>query len=146
MGLSWVGVLYILDEPSIGLHQRDNRRLIETLVHLRDLGNSVIVVEHDQETIEKADYLIDLGPGAGEHGGQVVASGSPKEIEQNVNSITGDYLAGRKSIPIPIKRRNDNGKWIKLKGASGNNLKQVELKIPLGLFYLCNRCVRKWKK
>ena len=134
IGSQLVGVLYILDEPSIGLHQRDNRRLIEALKRLRDLGNTVIVVEHDRETIESADYLVDLGPGAGQHGGHVVALGTPEEIESNNGSLTGDYLAGRKSIPVPKKRRAGNGKSLVLKGARGNNLKNVDIKIPLGIF------------
>jgi excinuclease ABC subunit A len=134
IGSQLVGVLYILDEPSIGLHQRDNRRLIETLLKLRDLGNTVVVVEHDKETMEQADFLIDLGPGAGEHGGQIVAVGSPQEVANNTNSITGDYLSGRRFIPLPEKRRNGNGKWLILRGAKGNNLKNVDVKIPLGLF------------
>jgi len=132
IGSQLVGVLYILDEPSIGLHQRDNRRLINTLLQLRDLGNTVLVVEHDRETIESADYVIDLGPGAGEEGGYVVATGTPQDIQQNGQSITGDYLAGRRKIPVPEKRRKGNGKYIVLKGARGNNLKSIDVKIPLG--------------
>jgi len=134
IGSQLVGVLYILDEPSIGLHQRDNRRLINTLVKLRDLGNTVIVVEHDKETIEHADYLLDLGPGAGEHGGRVVASGTPADVAASKESITGDYLAGRRFIPIPPTRRKGNGKFLLLKGARGNNLKAIDIKIPLGVF------------
>jgi len=134
IGSQLVGVLYILDEPSIGLHQRDNKRLISTLVRLRELGNTVIIVEHDRETIENADFIVDLGPGAGQHGGQVVAIGTPSEIAGNQKSLTGDYLAGRKFIPIPKKRRNGNGKSIILSGAQGNNLKNIEIEIPLGLF------------
>ena len=134
IGSQLVGVLYILDEPSIGLHHRDNKRLIDTLTKLRDLGNTVIVVEHDQETIEHADYLIDLGPGAGEHGGKVVAVGTPKQVSECPDSITGQYLTGLKFIPLPESRRNGNGAKLVLKGASGNNLKKVELEIPLGLF------------
>ena len=132
IGSQLVGVLYILDEPSIGLHQRDNQRLIDTLMRLRDLGNSVIVVEHDRETIEKADFVVDLGPGAGEHGGQVVAVGTPAEVAANPASVTGDYLAGRRVIPMPKKRRKGNGKYLRLKGASGNNLKKIDVDIPLG--------------
>ncbi|MBN1465957.1 excinuclease ABC subunit UvrA [candidate division KSB1 bacterium] len=132
IGSQLVGVLYILDEPSIGLHQRDNARLIDTLLKLRDLGNTVIVVEHDQETMEQADYLIDLGPGAGEHGGRIVAAGSPQEVKENVNSITGDYLAGRRHIPMPASRRKGNDKNLVIAGASGNNLQNVTLQIPLG--------------
>jgi excinuclease ABC subunit A len=132
IGSQLVGVLYILDEPSIGLHQRDNQRLIDTLMRLRDLGNSVIVVEHDKETIEKADFVVDLGPGAGEHGGQVVALGTPLEVAANPASITGDYLAGRRVIPMPKKRRAGSGSHLRLKGASGNNLKKINVDIPLG--------------
>ncbi len=134
IGSQLVGVLYILDEPSIGLHQRDNQRLIDTLLRLRDLGNSVIVVEHDKETIEKADFLIDLGPGAGEHGGRVVALGTPAEVANTPGSITGDYLAGRKSIPMPKKRRPGNGHHLIIQGAQGNNLKNIDFDIPLGTF------------
>jgi excinuclease ABC subunit A len=134
IGSQLVGVLYILDEPSIGLHQRDNTKLISTLERLRDLGNTVLVVEHDKETIEHADYLVDLGPGAGKNGGYVVAVGTPDEVEKNTRSITGDYLAGRRRIAIPETRREGNGKFITLKGASGNNLKNVNVKIPLGTF------------
>ena len=134
IGSQLVGVLYILDEPSIGLHQRDNARLIATLLKLRDLGNTVIVVEHDEETMKRADYLIDLGPGAGEHGGEIVAAGSPKDVEQNENSVTGDYLAGRRHIPMPKERRVGHGKSLTLRGASGNNLKNVDVEIPLGKF------------
>ncbi len=134
IGSQLVGVLYILDEPSIGLHQRDNSRLIATLMRLRDLGNTVIVVEHDQETIEQADYLIDLGPGAGEKGGYIVAAGSPNEVAQVPESITGDYLAGRRSIPLPQGRRAGNGHSLLLTGATGNNLKNVDFQIPLATF------------
>jgi len=132
IGSQLVGVLYILDEPSIGLHQRDNQRLIDTLMRLRDLGNSVVVVEHDQETIEQADFLVDLGPGAGVNGGRVVALGTPQQVAQNPDSITGDYLAGRRHIELPAKRRPGNGQHLRLIGASGNNLKQVTLDVPLG--------------
>jgi len=134
IGSQLVGVLYILDEPSIGLHQRDNRRLIDTLVRLRNLGNTVVVVEHDHETIESADWVIDLGPGAGRSGGEVVAVGTPKAVAANKKSLTGDYLAGRKYIPVPIKRRNGNGTLLELQGARGNNLKEVTVRIPLGIF------------
>ncbi len=134
IGSQLVGVLYILDEPSIGLHQRDNAKLIDTLTKLRDLGNTVIVVEHDQETIECADFLVDLGPGAGEHGGEIVAMGTPEQVTNDPNSITGQYLSGRKCIPVPEERRKSNGHSIKLQGATGNNLKSVELEIPLGIF------------
>lgn len=134
VGSQLVGVLYILDEPSIGLHQRDNQRLLDTLLRLRDLGNTVLVVEHDRETIEKADYVIDLGPGAGVHGGQVVATGKPEQIINNPASLTGQYLSHKKMIPTPPKRRTSNKKFITLKGAAGNNLKKVDVKIPLGVF------------
>jgi len=132
IGSQLVGVLYILDEPSIGLHQRDNQRLINTLYRLRDLGNTVIVVEHDKETIEQADFLIDLGPGAGVHGGEIVALGTPEEVAANPHSITGDYLAGRRYIEMPEERRPGNGHFVKLHGAKGNNLKDISLHIPLG--------------
>ncbi len=134
IGSQLVGVLYVLDEPSIGLHQRDNIRLIETLLELRNLGNTVLVVEHDRETIEHADFVIDLGPGAGKNGGEVVATGSPAEIAANPNSITGQYLSFRKSIPVPEKRRTGNVDWLLLKGARGNNLKSISVKFPLGKF------------
>ncbi len=134
IGSGLMGVLYILDEPSIGLHQRDNGRLIKTLTRLRDLGNTLIVVEHDEEMIRTADYLIDMGPGAGESGGHVIATGTPEEVSRNPNSITGQYLSGRKEISIPAKRRNGNGKHLFLKGARENNLKNVDLKVPLGEF------------
>ncbi|MDZ7262645.1 MAG: excinuclease ABC subunit UvrA, partial [candidate division KSB1 bacterium] len=134
IGSQLVGVLYILDEPSIGLHQRDNKRLINTLLQLRDLGNTVVVVEHDRETIESADFVVDLGPGAGENGGWVVATGTPQEISSNGKSLTGEYLSGKKSIPIPKKRRKGNGQFLTLKGAAGNNLKSIEVSIPLGVF------------
>jgi excinuclease ABC subunit A len=132
IGSGLMGVLYVLDEPSIGLHQRDNARLISTLRHLRDLGNSVIVVEHDEETIRSADYVLDIGPGAGVHGGEVVAEGTPGEIESNKNSVTGQYLTGTKSIPVPKKRRQGNGKSLIVKGARENNLKNIDVDIPLG--------------
>ena len=134
IGSSLVGVLYILDEPSIGLHQRDNSKLINTLKKLRDVGNSVIVVEHDEETMLESDYIIDIGPGAGVHGGTVVASGTPKEIMENEDSITGAYLSGRKKIEIPKKRRKGNGNWLKIYGARENNLKNINVEIPLGCF------------
>lgn len=134
IGSQLVGVLYILDEPSVGLHQRDNRRLIATLEQLRDLGNTVLVVEHDRETMERADYIVDLGPGAGEHGGWVVAAGPPEVIRAANGSITGDYLAGRRSIPLPGRRRPGNGKFLTIRGARGNNLKSVDVSIPLGMF------------
>ena len=135
IGSGLVGVLYVLDEPSIGLHQRDNRRLIETLTRLRDLGNTLIVVEHDEETIRTADWIVDIGPGAGEHGGKVVVSGSYQELIDSKESITGAYLSGRKSISIPSKRRPvDPKRKLTIKGAKENNLKDVEVDIPLGLF------------
>ncbi|MGI6216022.1 MAG: excinuclease ABC subunit UvrA [Coriobacteriales bacterium] len=134
IGAGLMGVLYVLDEPSIGLHQRDNARLIDTLKNLRDLGNTVVVVEHDEETIRSADYVIDMGPGAGENGGYVVATGSPEEIEKCTESITGDYLAGRKQIEIPEKRRNPRRGNLELLGASENNLKNINIKIPIGTF------------
>ena len=129
------GVLYLLDEPSIGLHQRDNKKLITALKKLRDLGNTVIVVEHDIETMESSDHIIDIGPEAGLKGGQIVAEGEVKEIIKNEKSITADYLSGKKFIPIPKKRRSaKNGRFIEINGASGNNLKKVNLKIPVGTF------------
>ena len=134
IGSKLVGVLYILDEPSIGLHQRDNKRLLNTLTTLRDLGNTVLVVEHDKATIMAADFVVDLGPGAGEHGGQVVAKGTPKQIRKAKESITGQYLAGIRSIPVPKTRRKPDGRFLVLRGASGNNLKHIDVKIPLGLF------------
>jgi excinuclease ABC subunit A len=134
IGSGLVGVLYILDEPSIGLHQRDNLKLIDTLKHLRDIGNTLIVVEHDEETILSADYVVDIGPGAGEHGGKVVASGSPSEIMESSTSITGNYLSRRETIPIVSKRRVSNGKTISIIGASANNLKNINVDIPLGVF------------
>jgi len=132
IGSGLMGVLYVLDEPSIGLHQRDNARLINTLKHLRELGNTVIVVEHDEETIRTADYLVDIGPGAGIHGGEVIAAGTPSEVEKNKNSLTAQYLVGTKSIATPKKRRKGNGKFIVIKGAKENNLKNLTVEIPLG--------------
>lgn len=134
IGSSLTGVLYILDEPSIGLHQRDNAKLLEALRRLRDLGNSVLVVEHDEETMREADYLIDIGPGAGESGGRVVALGTPKEVEDNPNSITGKYLSGKDKIIAPKLRREVNGKWLEVIGATEHNLKNIDVKIPLGVF------------
>ncbi|MCS7179777.1 MAG: excinuclease ABC subunit UvrA, partial [bacterium] len=134
IGSGLVGVLYILDEPTIGLHQRDNLKLINTLKHLRDIGNTVVVIEHDEEMIKNADYIVDLGPGAGTHGGQVVASGSLEDILKNKNSITGKYLSGEIRIEIPDKRRRPNEKRIKILNASHNNLKNIDVEIPLGLF------------
>jgi excinuclease ABC subunit A len=133
IGSQLVGVLYILDEPSIGLHQRDNQRLIDTLTTLRDLGNTVLVVEHDRDTILAADHVIDLGPGAGEHGGKVVAHGTPKDIANSKSSITGQYLSGKRSIPIPETRRIPDERHLVLRGATGNNLKNIDVQIPLGL-------------
>lgn len=134
IGSSLMGVLYILDEPSIGLHQRDNDRLISTLAHMRDLGNTLIVVEHDEDTMMAADYIIDIGPGAGIHGGQVMAQGTPEEIMKDPNSLTGEYLSGRKFIPVTAKRRATDDRWIEIRGAKENNLKNVNVKIPLGVF------------
>jgi len=134
IGSQLVGVLYILDEPSIGLHPRDNNRLLNSLKKLRDLGNSIVVVEHDQETMESADQIIDLGPGAGEHGGEVVYAGTPKNILKSKSSITGQYLSGKKAIPLPKARRHGNGKVLHVTGARGNNLKDVEVSFPLGKF------------
>ncbi|GAB4377425.1 MAG: excinuclease ABC subunit UvrA [Calditrichia bacterium] len=134
IGSQLVGVLYILDEPSIGLHQRDNIRLINTLLRLRDLGNTVLVVEHDRETIEHADYVVDLGPGAGNHGGEVVAVGTPEEIESNPNSLTGQYLSYKQYIPLPAKRRSGRSKTLTLIGARGNNLKNITVRFPLKKF------------
>ncbi len=134
IGSQLMGVLYVLDEPSIGLHPRDNNRLLNTLKSLRDIGNSILVVEHDQETIESADYVIDIGPGAGKNGGEITFAGTPDEILKSNKSITGRYLAGKKAIDIPLKRRNGQNKKIILKGASGNNLKNIDIEIPLGRF------------
>ncbi|MFC5700810.1 excinuclease ABC subunit UvrA [Cohnella faecalis] len=134
IGSSLMGVLYILDEPSIGLHQRDNDRLIQTLAHMRDLGNTLIVVEHDEDTMMAADYIIDIGPGAGKHGGQVIAKGTPKEVMADENSLTGAYLSGRKFIPVPLARRKPGDNWLEVKGAKENNLKNLNVKFPLGVF------------
>lgn len=134
IGSSLMGVLYILDEPSIGLHQRDNARLIKTLEHMTKLGNTLIVVEHDEDTMHACDYIIDIGPGAGIHGGQVVSAGTPEEVMQDTNSLTGAYLSGRKFIPVPMERRKPSDKWVKIEGAKENNLQNVTAKIPLGLF------------
>lgn len=132
IGSSLMGVLYILDEPSIGLHQKDNAKLIETLKHLRDIGNTLIVVEHDEETMYAADYIVDIGPGAGIHGGEVVCTGSVEDIKKCENSVTGQYLSGRKKIPVPEVRREGNGKFLEIQGAKQNNLKNIDVKIPLG--------------
>ncbi|MGK5510787.1 excinuclease ABC subunit UvrA [Brevibacillus formosus] len=134
IGSSLMGVLYILDEPSIGLHQRDNARLIKTLEHMTKLGNTLIVVEHDEDTMMACDYIIDIGPGAGIHGGQIVAAGTPEEVMKDPNSLTGAYLSGRKFIPVPLERRKPSDKWIKIEGAKENNLKNVTAKLPLGVF------------
>ena len=136
IGSQLTGVLYVLDEPSIGLHQRDNQRLIDSLLKMRDLGNTLIVVEHDTDTMLQADYLVDVGPGAGDHGGEIVACGTPSEVMQNSNSLTGDYLSGRKQIEVPLKRRKGNGKFIEIKGAKENNLKNINVKFPLGKLVL----------
>lgn len=134
IGSGLTGVLYILDEPSIGLHQRDNGKLLETLKHLRDLGNTLIVVEHDEETMYAADQIIDIGPGAGEHGGEVVAQGTVEEIKQVPESVTGTYLGGRKFIPVPKHRRECDGRMLTIHGARANNLKNIDVSIPLGVF------------
>jgi excinuclease ABC subunit A len=135
IGAGLVGVLYVLDEPSIGLHQRDNQRLIETLIRLRDLGNTLIVVEHDEDTIRAADWAVDIGPGAGEHGGQVIVSGPVKELYDSEDSLTGQYLSGRKSIPVPDKRRKRvKGRELTVKGAKENNLRDIDVTFPLGMF------------
>ncbi len=132
IGSALSGVLYVLDEPSIGLHQRDNQKLIDTLKHLRDLGNTVLVVEHDEATIREADYLVDLGPGAGVHGGYITAQGRPEEVARNPNSITGQYLSGALRMDIPTKRRTGNKSVIRVEGANKNNLKHIDVEIPLG--------------
>lgn len=134
IGSSLMGVLYILDEPSIGLHQRDNEKLLETLRHLRDLGNTLIVVEHDEDTMRAADFLVDIGPGAGIHGGELIAAGTPEEVMACENSITGQYLSGKRCIPVPTKRRDGNGKKLTVFGAKENNLKNIDVEIPLGKF------------
>ena len=133
IGAGLVGVMYVLDEPSIGLHQRDNERLLNTLIHLRDLGNTVLVVEHDEDAIRQADHVIDIGPGAGVHGGEIVAQGTVDDIVKTERSLTGDYLSGRKLIDVPSQRHEPDGRWLKIIGATGNNLKNVDLNIPLGL-------------
>lgn len=134
IGSSLMGVLYILDEPSIGLHQRDNDKLLDTLRHLRDIGNTLIVVEHDEDTMRAADFLVDIGPGAGVHGGELIAAGTPEQVMANENSITGQYLSGKRSIPVPKKRRAGNGKKITVYGAKENNLNNIDVEIPLGKF------------
>ena len=134
IGSSLMGVLYILDEPSIGLHQRDNDKLLDTLKHLRDLGNTLLVVEHDEDTMRAADYIVDVGPGAGIHGGYIVAAGTPEQIMADPNSVTGEYLSGRKKIPVPIKRRSGNGRFLRVVGAAENNLRGVDVEFPLETF------------
>ncbi|EPZ61659.1 ABC transporter family protein [[Clostridium] sordellii ATCC 9714] len=134
IGSALVGVLYVLDEPSIGLHQRDNDRLIKTLRHLTDIGNTLIVVEHDEDTMREADYIVDIGPGAGIHGGEIVAEGVLDEILRNSNSLTGQYLSGKKVIPIPETTREGNGNFLEIVKASENNLKNISVKFPLGKF------------
>jgi excinuclease ABC subunit A len=134
IGSGLVGTLYVLDEPSIGLHQRDNHRLIETLVRLRDLGNTVMVVEHDEDTIRASDWIVDIGPGAGEHGGEVVYSGEVAGIEKVAKSITGQYLSGKKFVPVPAERRTPKKEWLTIRGAREHNLQNLTAKIPLGLF------------
>lgn len=134
IGSSLMGVLYVLDEPSIGLHQKDNNKLLDTLKRLRDLGNTLIVVEHDEDTIRTADYVVDIGPGAGVHGGEIIFAGTPDEILECEESLTGQYLSGKKSIPIPKKRRKGNGKKLIVRGAAQNNLKNIDVEIPLGMF------------
>ena len=143
IGSGLTGVLYVLDEPSIGLHQRDNQRLLDTLVRLRDLGNTVIVVEHDEEAIRAGEYVVDMGPGAGEHGGLVVAQGTPAEVMANPESLTGQYLTGMRQIEVPKKRRKGKKKQaLKVVGATANNLQKVTAQIPLGNLYLRDRCFR----
>jgi excinuclease ABC subunit A len=132
IGAGLMGVLYVLDEPSIGLHQRDNQKLLNTLTYLRDIGNTVIVVEHDEDAIKQADYVIDIGPGAGMHGGEIIAVGTPEEIANNPKSLTGDYISGRQSIEVPSIRKTSD-RWIEIKGARGNNLNGVDLSIPVGV-------------
>ena len=134
IGSSLMGVLYILDEPSIGLHQRDNDMLLKTMQDLRDLGNTLLVVEHDEDTMRAADYIIDVGPGAGVHGGEIVAAGTPEEVMNTPGSITGDYLSGRRKIPVPKERRTGNGKHLKVIGAAENNLHHIDVDFPLGTF------------
>src|SRR5699024_3031678 len=134
IGSSLVGVVYVLDEPSIGLHQRDNARLLDTLRNLTELGNTLIVVEHDEETMEKSDYIVDIGPGAGIHGGYIVAKGDIEEIKNNPKSITGHYLSHKLKLEIPSERKKSNGKSIEIIGARENNLKDINVNIPLGIF------------
>src|SRR5690606_34304856 len=134
IGSGLVGVLYILDEPSIGLHQRDNARLIATLQRLRDLGNTLVVVEHDQDMIEAADFIVDIGPGAGEHGGRVVVAGTLDDVVNCPESVTGQYLSGRREIPVPERRRQPNGRWLVVRGAREHNLQGIDVHFPLNLF------------
>ena len=134
IGSQLVGVLYVLDEPSIGLHARDNEKLIQTLINLSKLGNTVLVVEHDVLMMKKSDWIIDIGPGAGVHGGKIVAEGTPQQIIKNKNSITGQFLSNKKKIALPTYRRTGLGKFLNLNGATGNNLKNVNISIPLGCF------------
>ena len=134
IGSALSGVLYVLDEPSIGLHQRDNDMLLDTMKHLRDLGNTLLVVEHDEDTMRAADYIVDIGPGAGVHGGEVVAAGTAEEVMNTPGSITGEYLSGRRKIPVPRERRKGNGKLLKVFGAAENNLRHIDVEIPLGTF------------
>ena len=134
LAVNTLGVLYILDEPSIGLHQRDNDMLLDTMKHLRDLGNTLLVVEHDEDTMRAADYIVDIGPGAGVHGGEVVAAGTAEEVMNTPGSITGDYLSGRKRIPVPTERRKGSGNFLTIRGAAENNLRGVDVSIPLGTF------------
>ncbi len=134
IGSSLIGVLYVLDEPSIGLHQRDNGKLITALKNLRDMGNSVIVVEHDEETMLESDYIVDIGPGAGIHGGEIVAAGTPAEVAANTASITGDYLSGRRQIAVPRERRSGSGEYVTVYGAAEHNLRGIDVRFPLGKF------------
>ena len=131
-----------MDEPSIGLHQRDNDRLISTLKNMRDIGNTLIVVEHDEDTMLAADYLIDIGPGAGVHGGEIIAIGTPEEVKQNADSLTGQYLAGKKFIPLPIGTPEIDGRFIEIKGAKENNLKKCQCEVTAWNVYRCYRCFR----
>ena len=134
IGTRLTGVLYVLDEPSIGLHQRDNEKLIKSLQDIRDLGNSVLVVEHDEDTMRASDFIVDIGPGAGVHGGQVICAGTPEEVMNCKDSITGQYLSGNRKIEVPQKRRKGNGLFIEVKGAKEHNLKNINVKFPLGKF------------
>ena len=134
IGSSLMGVLYILDEPSIGLHQRDNDKLLDTLRELRDLGNTLVVVEHDEDTMRSADYIIDVGPGAGVHGGRIIAAGTPEEVMASPASLTGQYLSGKRYIAVPAERRRGSGKTLTIRGAAENNLRNIDASIPLGTF------------